>query len=1111
MDVENLAIGILDHNLGMLVALVLDHDGPLENLHVRLFRLQPRGTHPHFFRLDRLAFDDIDEADNAGHFRQDRGTVWIPLEEDLTGLDALAVLDQDDAAVRHLEPIQFAVLLVRQHDLAVALERHRDRRAVIAFQSHCVDVSVLDFARVGCFLFAFENRSGRHAAGMERAKRQLRSRLADGLGRHDSHSGALLDHLARAHIPPVAFRTDANRAVAGQRAADSNGVQAEGLDFLSDLVGDHFVLVNDHLVGDGVANVVSRRPADDQLRQRDIHLVTTTDGALGDSLQRPAVAIDDDDVLGHVDELSRQIPGVGGLQSRIRQTLSGTVRGAEILEHRQTLAEVRLDRRFDDLPAGLGHQRSHSGELLDLVDTAAGPRIRHQVDRVQIWSAVLLGVLLEPTDHLVGHRHAGIGPRINDLVVPLTLGQHAAVVIPVNFGDALFGFRDDIRLLRGDFQVRQAEAQTRQRGVPEPQILDPVQQTDRLRTAGILKAIADDPAQLLLRHRQIVERHAVGQNIVEDTSPHGRVDRVQLDAILVGEPFFAGFVLEQPMGDPDPNSLVQRDLARFVSHHRLEHVAEDGDPLRLGGFRRAAGGPELVKHDRQVIVPHHHVLRRSDHGRAVRRREDVVRRHHQDMGFRLRLDAQRKVNRHLVTVEVRVEPLTGQGVQHDGVALDQNGLERLDAHPVQRRRTVQQNRVLMDDLLKDIPDLIVPSLDHSLGALDRIGVPVLLEVANDERLIQLQRDLFGEPTLVEFQIGTDDDHGPRRVVDAFAEQVLAEPALLALDHVGQRLQRPVIAAQNGPAAPAVVQQRIHRLLEHTLLVADDDFRGIQVNQLLQTVVAVDDPPVQVVQIARGEVVPFQEDQRPQVRRNHRDRLQNHPLRLIRAVLDLVDGLETLRQIPDLLLAVRLGDGTAQLPAELLEIQGLEEHLDRLGSHGGLERVAVLAGGVSILLLAEELARLERRRACVRHDVILEVDDLLEVRTLHPEDGTEPVGNRLEEPDVQHGRRQVDVAHALATHATVGHLDAATVTDDPLELRPLVLPAGAFPVALRSEYPFAEQTVLLRTIRAIIDRLGLAHFPKGPAPDVVRAGQGDLDRTVVINSIVDVSQHVKPLI
>jgi len=60
------------------------------------------------------------------------------------------------------------------------------------------------------------------------------------------------------------------------------------------------------------------------------------------------------------------------------------------------------------------------------------------------------------------------------------------------------------------------------------------------------------------------------------------------------------------------------------------------------------------------------------------------------------------------------------------------------------------------------------------------------------------------------------------------------------------------------------------------------------------------------------------------------------------------------------------------------------------------------------------------------------------------------GHRLKEPNVDDGRRQLDVPHAFAADAAVRHLHAAAVADDPLVLGPLVLAAGAFPVPFRTK-------------------------------------------------------------
>ncbi|GAA3655522.1 hypothetical protein GCM10022202_14580 [Microbacterium marinilacus] len=89
-----------------------------------------------------------------------------------------------------------------------------------------------------------------------------------------------------------------------------------------------------------------------------------------------------------------------------------------------------------------------------------------------------------------------------------------------------------------------------------------------------------------------------------------------------------------------------------------------------------------------------------------------------------------------------------------------------------------------------------------------------------------------------------------------------------------------------------------------------------------------------------------------------------------------------------------------------------------------------------------------------------------------------------------GRRELDVAHALATDRALGDLDTAALADDALEAHALVLAAGALPVAGGSEDLLTEQTVLLRLQGAVVDGLGLLDLAEGPATDVVSGGQAD---------------------
>ena len=171
--------------------------------------------------------------------------------------------------------------------------------------------------------------------------------------------------------------------------------------------------------------------------------------------------------------------------------------------------------------------------------------------------------------------------------------------------------------------------------------------------------------------------------------------------------------------------------------------------------------------------------------------------------------------------------------------------------------------------------------------------PPLLELVVDERLEQLERHLLRQPALVQLQLGADDDDRTAGVVDALAEQVLTEAALLALERVGQRLERTVVRAAQHAAAAAVVEQRVHGLLQHALLVADDDVGRLQLDQLLQPVVPVDDAAIQIVQVRGREAAAVERHERAQLRRNDRDDVEDHPLGPVAGLAERVDDLEPL--------------------------------------------------------------------------------------------------------------------------------------------------------------------------------------------------------------------------
>ena len=248
---------------------------------------------------------------------------------------------------------------------------------------------------------------------------------------------------------------------------------------------------------------------------------------------------------------------------------------------------------------------------------------------------------------------------------------------------------------------------------------------------------------------------------------------------------------------------------------------------------------------------------------------------------------------HLVTVEVGVECRTHQRMQLNGLTFNQHWLESLNTQSMQRRGAVQHDRMLTDHFFENVPDLGALTLHQLLGCLDCSCQTTQLELAKDEWLEQLERHFLRQTTLMQTQSRANHDHRTTGVVHAFAEQVLAESTLLAFDHVSQRLQRALVGTGDSATTTTIVEQCVNGFLQHALLVSNDDVRCIEIQQTLQAIVAVDDTSIQVVQIRRGEPTAIQRHQRAQLRGQHRQDFEHHPLGPVARLQERLHELETL--------------------------------------------------------------------------------------------------------------------------------------------------------------------------------------------------------------------------
>ena len=140
---------------------------------------------------------------------------------------------------------------------------------------------------------------------------------------------------------------------------------------------------------------------------------------------------------------------------------------------------------------------------------------------------------------------------------------------------------------------------------------------------------------------------------------------------------------------------------------------------------------------------------------------------------------------HLVAVEVGVVRRTNERVQFDGATFPKDRFERLDTQAVQGRRAVQQNRMFVDDIFKDIPYFRRNFFDFFLRIFDVVRQTASHEFFHDKRFEEFERHFLRQTALVHFEFRSDNDNGTAGVVNTLTQQVLTETALFTFQEIGK--------------------------------------------------------------------------------------------------------------------------------------------------------------------------------------------------------------------------------------------------------------------------------------------------------------------------------------
>src|SRR5258706_12588115 len=105
---------------------------------------------------------------------------------------------------------------------------------------------------------------------------------------------------------------------------------------------------------------------------------------------------------------------------------------------------------------------------------------------------------------------------------------------------------------------------------------------------------------------------------------------------------------------------------------------------------------------------------------------------------------------HLVTVKVSVESSTYQRMQLDSFSFYQLRLECLDTESVQRRSTVEQNRMSFQNVFKNIPYDSVLAVYNFFSTLNGLNNTTLNQLADEKRFKEISSQIFRQSELIEF-------------------------------------------------------------------------------------------------------------------------------------------------------------------------------------------------------------------------------------------------------------------------------------------------------------------------------------------------------------------------
>ncbi|KAF5036488.1 hypothetical protein DSECCO2_574540 [anaerobic digester metagenome] len=156
--------------------------------------------------------------------------------------------------------------------------------------------------------------------------------------------------------------------------------------------------------------------------------------------------------------------------------------------------------------------------------------------------------------------------------------------------------------------------------------------------------------------------------------------------------------------------------------------------------------------------------------------------------------------------------------------------------------------------------------------------------------------------------------------------------MLSLQLVGEGFERAIASATHRACLAAIIDQGIHRFLQHPFLVAQDHLGSSDFQQAFEAVIASDYPAVKIVEVCSGKSAAFQRNQRTQRGRKHRQGFHNHISRGISALDKSVHYLQLVDQLLFAQGRFFKFEAGSQVESFILQIDAQEQFFDGFSAH-----------------------------------------------------------------------------------------------------------------------------------------------------------------------------------